>query len=62
MNYIKIYYKLSCMGQKKTFSTRIDDELLKTLTHLAVDTDRALGELLEEAIRELVRKYAKPKK
>jgi predicted transcriptional regulator len=49
------------MGQKKTFSTRIDDELLKTLKHLAVDTDRALGELLEEAIRELVRKYAKQK-
>jgi predicted transcriptional regulator len=50
------------MGQKKTFSTRIDDDLLKTLKHLAVDTDRSLGELLEEAIRELVRKYAKPKK
>jgi predicted transcriptional regulator len=62
LNYIKLYYKLSFMGQKKTFSTRIDDELLKTLKHLAVDTDRALGELLEEAIRELVRKYAKPKK
>ena len=62
MNNLNIYYKLSCMGQKKTFSTRIDDELLKTLKHLAVDTDRALGELLEEAIRELVRKYAKPKK
>ena len=62
MKYIKFYYKLSCMGQKKTFSTRIDDELLKTLKHLAVDTDRGLGELLEEAIRELVRKYARPKK
>jgi predicted transcriptional regulator len=53
---------LSCMGQKKTFSTRIDGELLKTLKHLAVDTDRSLGELLEEAIRELVQKYAKQKK
>jgi predicted transcriptional regulator len=59
---VKLYYKLSCMGQKKTFSTRIDDELLKTLKHLAVDTDRSLGELLEEAIRELVRKYAKQRK
>ena len=62
MKYINLYYKLSCMGQKKTFSTRIDDELLKTLKHLAVDTDRSLGELLEEAIRELVRKYAKQRK
>jgi predicted transcriptional regulator len=62
LKYIKLYYKISCMGQKKTFSTRIDDELLKTLKHLSVDTDRSLGELLEEAIRELVRKYVKPKK
>lgn len=49
------------MGQKRTFSTRIDDELLKALKHLAVDTDKSLGELLEEAIRELMRKYAAPK-
>lgn len=50
------------MGQKKTFSTRIDDDLLKALKHLSVDTDKSLGELLEEAIAELIRKYAKPKK
>ena len=50
------------MGQKKTFSTRIDDELLKTLKHLAVDTDKSLGDLLEEAIAELIRKYSKSRK
>jgi predicted transcriptional regulator len=50
------------MGQKKTFSTRIDDDLLKELKHLSVDTDKSLGELLEEAIAELIRKYSKPKK
>jgi predicted transcriptional regulator len=49
------------MGQKKTFSTRIDDERLKALKHLAVDTDKSIGELLEEAIAELLRKYSKPK-
>ena len=38
------------MGQKRTFSTRIDDEPLKALKHLAVDTDKNLGDLLEEAI------------
>jgi predicted transcriptional regulator len=47
------------MGQKRTFSTRIDDELLKALKHLAVDTDKSLGDLLEEAIAELIRKYSK---
>ena len=48
------------MGQKKPFSTRIDDDLLKALKHLAVDTDKSIGELLEEAIAELLRKYSKP--
>jgi predicted transcriptional regulator len=50
------------MGQKKTFSTRIDDDLLTALKHLAVDLDKSIGELLEEAIAELLRKYSKPKK
>jgi predicted transcriptional regulator len=39
------------MGEKRTFSTRIDDELLKKLKHLAVDEDQSIGALLEEAIR-----------
>lgn len=47
------------MAKKKTFSTRIDEDILKSLKHLAVDTDRSLGKLLEEAIKDLVKKYAK---
>lgn len=50
------------MGEKKTFSTRIDDDRLKALKHLAVDTDKSLGVLLEEAIEDLIRKYSKKKK
>ena len=50
------------MSSKKTFSTRIDDERLKALKHLAVDTDKSLGTLLEEAIEDLIRKYKKKKK
>ncbi len=50
------------MGQKKTFSTRIDDDLLKALKHLAVDTEKSIGALLEEAIEELIKKYSKLKK
>ena len=49
------------MAKKKTFSTRIDEEILKALKHLAVDTDKSLGKLLEEAIKDLVKKYAKMK-
>jgi predicted transcriptional regulator len=45
------------MGQKKTFSTRIDEDRLKALKHLAVDLDKSLGILLEEAIEDLLKKY-----
>ncbi len=45
------------MGTKKTFSTRIDQDKLKALKHLAVDQDKSLGVLLEEAISDLLKKY-----
>lgn len=45
------------MAKKKTFSTRIDQDLLKALKHLAVDQDKSLGALLEEAIKDLLQKY-----
>jgi predicted transcriptional regulator len=50
------------MSQKKTFSTRIDVDCLKALKHLAVDEDKSIGILLEEAIEDLIRKYKKKKK
>ena len=50
------------MGKKRTFSTRIDDDRLKALKHLAVDTEKSLGALLEEAIEDLIHKYEKKKK
>ena len=49
------------MDNKKTFSTRIDTERLKALKHLAVDEDKSIGVLLEEAIEELIKKYEKTK-
>jgi len=45
------------MANKKTFSTRIDAERLRALKHLAVDADKSIGVLLEEAIEELLKKY-----
>jgi hypothetical protein len=47
------------MAQKKIFSTSIDVKRLKELKHLAVDTDKSLGNLLEEAIKDIVEKYRK---
>ena len=45
------------MGKNKTFSTRIDADRLKALKHLAVDEDKSIGTLLEEAIDDLIQKY-----
>lgn len=47
------------MSAKKTFSTRIDADRLKALKHLAVDEDKSIGTLLEEAIEDLIQKYKK---
>ena len=47
------------MGEKKIFSTRVDSERIKELKHLAVDTDKSLGRLLEEAIKDICEKYQK---
>lgn len=45
------------MGDKKAFSTRIDEDRIKELKHLAVDEDRSLGSLVEEAIQDILIKY-----
>jgi len=50
------------MSAKKTFSTRIDAERLKALKHLAVDEDKSIGVLLEEAIEDLIKKYGEKKR
>ena len=46
---------------KKNYGLRLDQGLMKDLNHLAVDEDRWLNELVEEAIRDLLRKYEKRK-
>lgn len=50
------------MGEKKIFSTRVDEDRIKELKHLAVDTGKSLGKLLEEAIQDLLKKYEKKAK
>ena len=50
------------MAEKRMFATRIDNDLLKELKHLAVDKEKPLAALVEEAIRELLKKYTKKDK
>ena len=47
------------MSEKKMFATRIDKEILKQLKHLSVDAEKSIGELTEQAIVDLVKKYEK---
>lgn len=47
--------------EKKNYGLRLDQALMKELNHLAVDEDRWLNELVEEAIRDLLKKYEKRK-
>jgi len=47
------------MADKKMFATRIDNDLLKKIKHLSVDTEAPISKLLEEAIKDLLKKYEK---
>jgi len=42
---------------RKNITSRLENELIKKLKHLAVDTERPLNDLLEEAIIDLLEKY-----
>lgn len=44
---------------RKVYSVRVNEKKMKQLKHLSVDTDKALGTLLEEAIQDLLKKYEK---
>jgi len=49
------------MSEKKMFATRIDSDLFKKLKHLSVDADTSIGGLLEEAVKDLLKKHEKLK-
>lgn len=41
------------------FATRVDSDVLKALKHLSVDTELPISALLEEAVKDLLKKYKK---
>lgn len=47
---------------RKNYGLRLDQGGMKELAHLAVDEDRWLHELLDEAIRDLLKKYREKRK
>ena len=47
---------------RKTFGLSLNRELMLEIQHLALDQDRYVNELLEEAARDLLKKYGEKKK
>ena len=47
--------------KKKMFTNQVDADLLKNFKKLAIDLDKPINNLLEEAMRNLLKIYDKPK-
>jgi len=48
---------------RKSFTTRLDEQLLKELKKLAIDLDCDVNDLLEKAIMQILKEHGKaPKK
>jgi hypothetical protein len=47
--------------KKKMFTNQVDAELLKNFKKPAIDLDKPINNLLEEAMRNLLKSYDKPK-
>ena len=47
---------------RKTFTTRIETDLIRKLKYLSADTGRNMNDLLEEAIQKLLKNYEKQTK
>ena len=48
------------MSKRKMFATRLNEDLLKALKHLAVEQNRRLNDLIEEGIRLVLERYNRP--
>ena len=46
---------------RKPLSTKIENDLQKEIKKLAIDLERPLNDLLEEAIEDILKKYDKKK-
>ena len=46
---------------RKPLSTKIENDLQKEIKKLAIDLERPLNDLLEEAIEDILEKYEKDK-
>ena len=47
---------------RKNYGVHLEKDLMLELQHLALDADRYINELLEEAMRDLLKKYREKRK
>jgi len=47
---------------RKNYGLRLHQELMRELSHLAVDEDRWVNELVDEAVKDLLKKYREKSK
>ena len=47
---------------RNQYGLRLDPHLMKDLEHLSVDSERYMNELIEEAIKDLLKKYKEKSK
>lgn len=47
---------------RKTFAVSLQPDLMRQVQHLALDKDKWANELIEEALQDLLKKYAGAKK
>jgi predicted transcriptional regulator len=50
---------ISIMNERKPFTTSLNIDLLKTVKKLAIDQDRSVNEIIEEALRDFLKKQEK---
>jgi hypothetical protein len=48
--------------ERKNYNTKLDVDLIKKLKFLSVEADKRQNDLLEEAIRDILKKYEKEEK
>ena len=58
-NLLNGLYRRSMEKQRKPFTTSLDVPLLKEIKKLAIDLDKSVNDLLEEAMRDLLKRHSK---
>jgi hypothetical protein len=48
------------MNERKQFTTSLNTQILKNVKKLAIDLDRNVNDVLEEAMEDILKKYEKP--